>query len=178
MAWCRSGNKPLSETMMVRLPRHIWASMSQCSQRFRPQGQGQDQVNTLKPEAVQNGQHFEDVFSDAFFMIFFLILPQISLKFLQRDPFDNKSAWVQVTMPVCHQVIDDLVHCYKYASPSAVGSKPKSCYYAYVWIPSFFLHWYQYRKSNLISILFSCGWRHMSFKVSRVIGHLTVFPSL
>ena len=27
MAWCRSGNKPLSEPMMVRLPTHIYATM-------------------------------------------------------------------------------------------------------------------------------------------------------
>ena len=27
MAWCRSGDKPLSETMMVILPTHVYASL-------------------------------------------------------------------------------------------------------------------------------------------------------
>ena len=33
MAWCRPGDKPLSEPMMVRLPMHIWVIQSQWVKR-------------------------------------------------------------------------------------------------------------------------------------------------
>ena len=36
MAWCRPGDKPISEPMMVRLPKHICVTRPQWVNKFRP----------------------------------------------------------------------------------------------------------------------------------------------
>ena len=80
MAWRRSGDKPLSEPMMVSLLTHICVA--------RPQW-----VNILRLE--QNCWHFaDDMFKCIFFNENFGI--QISLNFIPKGPIDNKPALVQI----------------------------------------------------------------------------------
>ena len=81
MAWCRPGDKPLSEPMMVVLPTHICVT--------RPQW-----VNTLRPE-------WKSMIADDIFKYIFLkencdISIQISLKSVHTGPIDNKVPLVQV----------------------------------------------------------------------------------
>ena len=82
MAWRRSGDKPLSEPMMISLPTHICVTWPQW-------------VNTLRPR--QNGRHFPD---NIFIFIFLnedvRVLIEISLKFFPRGPINNIPALVQI----------------------------------------------------------------------------------
>ena len=80
MAWCRSGDKPLSEPMTVVVPTHICVT--------RPQW-----VNKLRPE--QNGGHLTDrIFKQIFLKQKFCILVSISQYFVLGVPIDNKSTLV------------------------------------------------------------------------------------
>ena len=82
MAWPRSGDKPLSEPMMVSLPTHICVT--------RPQW-----VNTLRLR--QNGRHFaDDTLKPIFLNENIRILIKISLKLVPKVPVNNFSALVQI----------------------------------------------------------------------------------
>ena len=79
MAWCRSGNKPLSEPMMVSLLTHN-ASLG---------------LNALWLE--ENGWYLADSFLSCILLnTKFYILIQISMKLFSNGPVDNKSAVVHV----------------------------------------------------------------------------------
>ena len=80
MAWRRSGDKPLSEPMMVSLLTHICVT--------RPQW-----INSSPPG--QNGCHFaDDIFSCIFVNEKICILIEISLKFVPKGPIDNNPTLV------------------------------------------------------------------------------------
>ena len=82
MAWCRPGDKPLSEPMMVCLLAHICVAQLQW-------------VNTLMPR--QNGRHFaDDIFKCIFLNENASISLRISLKFVPKVRFNNISALVQI----------------------------------------------------------------------------------
>ena len=77
MAWCRPGDKPLSEPMMVRLPMHICVT--------RPQWVNVLPHLTLDKMADNNFMNGND-----------RIPIRISLKFVPMGPIGNKQASVQV----------------------------------------------------------------------------------
>ena len=80
MAWRRSGDKPLSEPIMVSILTHICV--------IRPQW-----VNSFCPG--QNGRIFTDnIFRCIFMNAKFCILIKISLKFVPKCSIDNKPALV------------------------------------------------------------------------------------
>ena len=80
MAWCRPGDKPLSEPMMVRLRTHICVT--------RPQWIDSSPLG-------QNGCLFtDDIFRCIFINEKFCILIEISLKFVLKCPLDNDPALV------------------------------------------------------------------------------------
>ena len=56
----------------------------------------------LKPRL--NGHHFEDILNFIFLYDIYIILIQISLKFVSHDPINNKPALVQ-TMAFSAQVV-------------------------------------------------------------------------
>ena len=112
MAWRRPGDKPLSETMMVRLPTHIcvtrpqWVKSSIISQHLYSIGTWNPHswktrthlsyiVNTLRPR--QNGRYFpDDILKGIFLNENLLISIKISLKFVSKGPINNISALVQI----------------------------------------------------------------------------------
>ena len=82
MDWRRPGDKPLSETMMVRSLTHICVTWPQW-------------VNTLRPR--QNGRHFaDDTFKRIFLDENIRISIKISLKFVPKGPINNIPALVQI----------------------------------------------------------------------------------
>ena len=80
MAWRRPGDKPLSETMMVRLPTHICVT--------RPQW-----VNTMR--SVQSDRHFTHIFKFILLDESYRFFIQIALRFVPECPIYNKSALIQ-----------------------------------------------------------------------------------
>ena len=85
MVWRRSGDKPLSEPMLVSLPTYICVT--------RPQWvKG---INTLRPR--QNGHHFTDNrFKNIFLSEAARIWINISLKFVSKDQINNIPALVPI----------------------------------------------------------------------------------
>ena len=82
MAWRRPGDKPLSETIMVRLPMHICITQPQW-------------VNTLW--RMQNGSHFTDsIINFIFLNESFMISIKISLKFVPKGQVSIKPELVQI----------------------------------------------------------------------------------
>ena len=113
MAWRRSGDKPLSEPMMVSLPTHIcvtrpqWVKLNHSlisSMEFSilvrqhlyiESERGCQWVNTLRPR--ENGRHFpDDIFKWIFLNDNVWISINISLKFVPRGPINNIPTLVQV----------------------------------------------------------------------------------
>ena len=83
MAWRRSGDKPLSEPMVVSLLTHICVTRPQWDNSFLP---------------GQNGRNFADnIFRCIFVNEKFGILIKIALKFVPKDTIDNKPALVLLT---------------------------------------------------------------------------------
>ena len=62
MAWCRPGDKPLSEPMMVNLPTHIWVSQPQWVKEYNElqlvQYQHCHYIWITRKKIVVNGYHF------------------------------------------------------------------------------------------------------------------------
>ena len=82
MAWCRPGDKPLYEPMVVKLPTHTCVT--------RPQW-----VNTLRPR--QNGRHCaDDIFKCILLNGNVWIPNKISLKFVAKGPINNIPSLVQI----------------------------------------------------------------------------------
>ena len=82
MAWRRSGDKPLSEPMMISLLTHICVTRPQWVDTFRLR---------------QKGCHFADsIFKCTSLNENFYILIQISLKFFSKDPMNNMPSLVQI----------------------------------------------------------------------------------
>ena len=81
MAWCRPGNKPLSEPMMVSLLMHICVTLPQW-------------VNTMKSK--QNGRHFAyNIFKRISWHENIWILNNISLKYFPEYLTDDNSTLVK-----------------------------------------------------------------------------------
>ena len=82
MAWCRPGDKPLSEPMMVSLLTHICVTRPQWFKSSPP---------------GQNGHYFTDNIFGCIFMNWrFCILIKISLKFVLKGPIDNNPGLVWI----------------------------------------------------------------------------------
>ena len=82
MAWRHSGDKPLSEPMIVSLPTHICVT--------RPQWVNSSPLG-------QNGHHFaDDIFKCIFMNDKFCILIPISVKFVPKGPIDADPVLVQI----------------------------------------------------------------------------------
>ena len=94
MAWCRSGDKPLSEPMMVGLPTHICVT--------RPQW-----VNTLR-----HGKYFSKHFKCNYLNENVWLSIKISLKFVSDLPIDSRSALVQVMAWCCQATGHYLNQCW------------------------------------------------------------------
>ena len=91
MAWHQSGDKPLSEPMMVSLLTHVCVT--------RPQW-----VNTFRLR--QNGRHFaEDIFKCIFLKENVWILMKISLKFVPKVWINNIPALVQLMALYWHKYV-------------------------------------------------------------------------